>query len=167
MHKWRVEEAAILVGTNTIIADDPLLTNRLWQGKNPVRLVIDKELKIAENFRVFNNEAPTIVFNYIKSTINQAEMFSNKVYFFKIEKNKSLVLQVIEACYLLNIQSILVEGGAKLLQSFIDEKLYDEIRIITNKDLVIGDGLNAPEFNGQLIKSFSEEYESDEIKYFL
>ncbi len=167
VHKWRFEEASILVGTNTVIADDPLLTNRLWQGKNPVRLIIDKALKIPENLRVFNNEAPTIVFNYIKSTIEPVGMFLNQTYFFKIEKDKSLVLQVIDVCYSLNIQSILVEGGAKLLQSFIDEKLFDEIRIITNKDLVIENGLDAPEFKGQLIKSFCKMIGSNEIEIFL
>ena len=86
VHKWRSEEAAILVGTNTALADDPLLTNRLWSGKNPVRLVIDKELKLPAGAKIFNIDAPTVVFNLYKSTINTE--LSNEVYYYKIEKTR-------------------------------------------------------------------------------
>ena len=66
VHKWRSEEAAILVGTNTALQDDPSLTTRLWKGKNPVRIVIDKELKLPPTLKVFNKEAKTIIYNFKK-----------------------------------------------------------------------------------------------------
>jgi diaminohydroxyphosphoribosylaminopyrimidine deaminase/5-amino-6-(5-phosphoribosylamino)uracil reductase len=166
VHKWRAEEAAILVGPNTIKIDDPLLTNRFWSGKNPVRLVIDKELKLPPGAKVFNKDAATIVFNLHKKTIDVDSELSNEIYYYKIEKDKSLIEQITAACYQLNIQSILVEGGAKLLQSFIDEKLYDEIRIITNENMSAGNGLNAPIFNG-LNKICTEKLLSDRIEFFL
>ncbi len=157
VHKWRFEEAGILVGTNTIIADNPLLTNRLWIGKNPVRLVIDNELKLPATAGIFNNDASTIVFNLKKETIDvETILQANQVYYYKIEKSKSVTAQIAEACYALNIQSILVEGGAKLLQLFIDEKLFDEARIITNKKMRIGKGLESPRFyEKELDSSFS------------
>ena len=166
VHKWRNEEAAILVGTNTVILDNPELTNRLWSGKNPVRLVIDKDLKLTENSRIFNNEAPTIVFNFYKSAIQFESALTNQVYYFKVEKNESLVQQILNCCYKLNLQSILVEGGAKLLQSFIDKRFYDEIRIITNENLVVDDGLDAPTFNTKT-KIHLEMINSDKIEVFL
>ena len=165
VHKWRSEEAAILVGTNTAIADDPVLTNRLWSGKNPVRLVIDKDLKVPANANIYNEEAATIVFNFHKTTIDTRSALINKTYFYKIDGNKTLINQIMEACYTLNIQSVLVEGGAKLLQLFLNEKLHDEIRVITNETMVINDGLNAPVFNG-INKLHSEFIETDRIEVF-
>lgn len=165
VHKWRAEEAGILIGTHTAPADDPLLTNRLWRGKNPVRLVIDKELKLPANLKIFNNEAPTIVFNHQKNTIEPGEL-NNQVYYYQVQENENIVKQISEACYKLNIQSILVEGGAKLLQSFIDEKLYDEIRVITNTDLYVKEGLDAPEFDGSQ-KVSRQVLKNDVIEIFL
>jgi diaminohydroxyphosphoribosylaminopyrimidine deaminase/5-amino-6-(5-phosphoribosylamino)uracil reductase len=138
----------------------------LWSGKNPVRLVIDKDLKLAENSRVFNNEASTIVFNIHKSTIQFGSALTNQVYYFKVEKNEGLAQQILNCCYKLNLQSILVEGGAKLLQSFINERFYDEIRIITNENLVVDDGLDAPTFSSKT-KIHSEIINSDKIEFFL
>ncbi len=168
VHKWRAEEAAILVGTYTIASDDPLLTNRLWTGKNPVRLLIDKDLKLPGTAKVFNNDAPTIVFNLAKTAIELKQHLTNCIFYYKIDKNESLIKQLTKACYELNIQSILVEGGAKLLQSFIDENLYDEIRIITNENLFVTNGLDAPVFNpGRLQKVDTNIISSDKIEYFL
>ncbi len=169
VHKWRFEEASILVGTHTAAVDDPLLTNRLWTGRNPVRLVIDKNLRLPSSLKIFNNKSPVIIFNYEKQTHepDNSGNLTNHVYYFKIEKNKSLVQQIANACYQLNLQSILVEGGAKLLQSFIDEKLFDEIRIITNKDLIIDEGLSAPSFGGLLKQPQSFNIRNDKIDFIL
>jgi len=164
VHKWRSEESAILVGTNTAFADDPLLTNRLWTGKTPIRLVIDKELKLPASLKVFNGDASTIVFNLHKSTINTE--CGNKAYYYKLKNARSLCKQICEACYKLNIQSILVEGGAKLLQSFMDENLYDEIRIITNENMKIGNGLNAPLITSSITKQTSLKINLDKIESF-
>ncbi len=166
VHKWRASESAMLVGTNTVIKDDPFLTNLLWTGKNPIRLIIDKNLKIPPGAHVFNNDAPVIVFNYHRTTIRSDSVLSNKIFYFKIKEDESLIAQIYHACFDLKIQSILVEGGATLLQSLIDEKLYDEIAVITNKEMFIGDGLSAPELNNvSLIRSFS--LLNDNINLFL
>ena len=166
VHKWRAEAAGILVGTNTATTDDPLLTNRLWHGKNPIRLVIDKELKLPADLKIFNNEAPTIVFNCQKNTIEPGGELNNEVYHYQVQENETMVHQISEACYKLNIQSILVEGGAKLLQSFIDEKLYDEIRVITDTNLFVQNGLSAPEFDGSH-KVSRQTLENDVIEIFM
>ncbi|MBL0130130.1 MAG: bifunctional diaminohydroxyphosphoribosylaminopyrimidine deaminase/5-amino-6-(5-phosphoribosylamino)uracil reductase RibD [Chitinophagaceae bacterium] len=129
VHKWRSEEAAILVGTNTALQDDPELTTRLWLGNSPVRLVIDMNLRLPTFLKVFNGEVKTIIFN----TVRQEE--KENLLYFKLEKNKNLVPQLMNALYQLNIQSVLVEGGAKLLQSFIDEGIWDETRVVSSVEL--------------------------------
>ena len=138
VHQWRSEEAAILVGTNTAMADDPALTTRLWPGSNPLRLVIDMDLKLPASLNVFDKKVKTIVFNGIKH--EEGEL----LYFYKIEKDKNNLVQILNALYKLEILSVIVEGGAKLLQSFIDNDLWDEARVITNTEMNIPDGLNAP-----------------------
>jgi len=138
VHKWRSEEAAILVGTNTALMDDPQLTTRLWRGHNPTRLVIDMDLKIPATSKIFNNEAKTIVFNKMKHEENE------NLFFYQVTDDVSFVHQVTNALYQLKILSVIVEGGAKLLQSFIDEGMWDEARVIGNRQLAIGNGLPAP-----------------------
>ena len=114
VHKWRCEEVAILVGTNTALSDDPELTTRLWQGPSPIRLVIDMDLRLPTTLKIFNLEVKTIVFNSIKQE-EQTNLF-----YYQLKKNSNLIPQLLTALYQLKIQSVLVEGGAKLLQSFIE-----------------------------------------------
>jgi diaminohydroxyphosphoribosylaminopyrimidine deaminase / 5-amino-6-(5-phosphoribosylamino)uracil reductase len=158
VHQWRSEEAAILIGTNTALLDNPSLTNRLWSGTSPIRFVLDMNLRLPSSLKIFNREITTVIFNSIK----QEE--ENNLSFFKIEKEKNVVKQIIAALYQLKVQSVLVEGGAMLLQSFIDDGLWDEIRIITNRELRINEGLAAPvPENGILVKStklFSDTIET-------
>ena len=139
VHKWRSEEAAILIGTNTALADDPELTTRSWPGPSPVRLVIDMELKLPPSLRIFNEKQKTIVFNTIKHDEN------GNVNFYQVTEDVNLVHQIVNALYQMKIQSVIVEGGAKLLQSFIDEGIWDEARIIKNEKLIISNGLAAPQ----------------------
>ena len=164
IHKWR-SEAAILVGTNTALSDDPQLNNRLWTGKNPIRLVMDLDLKLPAASRIFNSDAPTIVFNLKKNTVESSDDLHAGPNYYQVTGDVSVVHQVLNACYQLNIQSILVEGGAKLLQSFIDENMWDETRIITNEDLFIGEGLSAPRLTDALQFS-NEQIDHDTIEYF-
>lgn len=160
VHKWRSEEAAILVGTNTALFDDPSLTTRLWKGANPVRLVVDMNLRLPSSLQLFNRQVKTIVFNSL-----QHEEQENLLYY-QVTRDVNFVHQVVHALYQLKIQSVLVEGGAQLLQSFIDEGLWDEMRIITNNELVVPQGLPAPRMqNGQLLKQ--ESLLSDTIHYFV
>jgi diaminohydroxyphosphoribosylaminopyrimidine deaminase/5-amino-6-(5-phosphoribosylamino)uracil reductase len=159
VHKWRSEEASILVGTNSALLDNPSLTNRLWPGKNPIRLVIDSNLKIQATSHLLDGSVQTIVFNSIK----QEQL--GAILYFKLSGNKSWVLQITEALYQMNIQSLLVEGGANLLQSFIDENYWDEARVITNTEMEVSDGLKAPRLKNAE-KYASETIEKDLIQYY-
>jgi diaminohydroxyphosphoribosylaminopyrimidine deaminase/5-amino-6-(5-phosphoribosylamino)uracil reductase len=159
VHKWRSEEASILVGTNTALYDDPSLTTRLWTGNNPVRMVIDSELKLPASLHLFDNTVPTIVFNKHKNEVD------GLITYYKLRTDKNINLQILNALYELKLQSVIVEGGTRLLQSFIDNDYWDEVRIITNTSLSIADGLSAPLFESdQLIKE--EMILNDRISYY-
>ena len=138
VHKWRSEEAAIMVGTNTALHDDPALTTRLWPGNDPLRVVIDMDLKLPLSLQLFDGAVRTIVFN------QQKQEASGNVSYYKINKNEKTLHQILDTLYELKVQSMIVEGGAKLLQSFIDAGLWDEARVISNKQLAISNGINAP-----------------------
>jgi diaminohydroxyphosphoribosylaminopyrimidine deaminase/5-amino-6-(5-phosphoribosylamino)uracil reductase len=138
VHKWRSEETAILVGTKTALLDDPELTTRLWPGNNPIRLVIDMDLNLPSSLKIFNEKAKTIIFNKIKHEEG------GNLSFYQVTEDVSLAHQVVNALYQLKIQTVMVEGGAKLLQSFIDEKIWDEARVITNEELIMNNGVDSP-----------------------
>jgi diaminohydroxyphosphoribosylaminopyrimidine deaminase/5-amino-6-(5-phosphoribosylamino)uracil reductase len=174
VHRWRTEEAAILVGTNTALLDDPALTARLWTGPDPIRLVIDKKLRLPDRLRLFDRTARTIVFNTLKHEMTDLPNLADRTdltdglsYYRLAPKtletaDRSLILPLLEALYHLNILSVMVEGGAALLQSFIDEGVWDEARVITNGELIIPVGLAAPVLDqGQLYSQ--EQLLSDRI----
>ncbi|MBC7509804.1 MAG: bifunctional diaminohydroxyphosphoribosylaminopyrimidine deaminase/5-amino-6-(5-phosphoribosylamino)uracil reductase RibD [Ferruginibacter sp.] len=159
VHKWRSEEAAILIGTNTALHDNPSLTNRLWQGNNPIRLVIDRQIKLPAFLYIFDGAVKTIVFNQVKSEEQP------NVIFYKLTAGEDMLADLLNALHQLNIQSVLVEGGAVLLKSFIDKNYWDEARVITNQQLTIGDGINAPQLkNNSLINT--EKIGSDLISFY-
>jgi diaminohydroxyphosphoribosylaminopyrimidine deaminase / 5-amino-6-(5-phosphoribosylamino)uracil reductase len=159
VHKWRAEEAAIMVGTNTALLDDPALTARLWPGNNPVRLVIDMDLKLPSSLKLFDGTVKTIVFNQLKQEI--AEDLS----FYKIDKDERFVPQILNALYKLQLQSVIIEGGTKLLQSFIDENAWNEARVINNEELTIDNGLSAPVLKDNNL--FDEQkMKNDKISFF-
>lgn len=138
VHKWRSEESAIIVGRNTALHDDPTLTNRYWPGKNPLRMVIDPELTLPAHLKLFNGEAPLTIFNYKRSgELNAA------VRYVQLGKDLPITRQVMDHLYLNKIPSLIVEGGARLLQSFIEAGTWDEIRIIKSS-VKNGGGLKAP-----------------------
>lgn len=138
VHQWRSEEAAIVVGTNTALADDPSLSNRLWTGKHPVRIVVDRNLRLPATLNLFDQQQKTIVINTIKT--EEKENLSYQ----KIAATDDTIDAILKLAYKANLQSILVEGGANLLQSFINKGLWNEARIITNPLLTVSKGLQAP-----------------------
>ena len=158
VHKWRSEEAAILVGKNTALKDDPALTTRLWKGKNPARIVIDPKLELPSLLRIFNEEATTFVFNLRKNSS------AKRIEYIQLNQQDFLE-ELLSSLYRKDIQSVLVEGGPKTLQSFIDRNFWDEARVITNQQMIIEEGINAPE-----MKKFNflheEKYFTDTISYF-
>lgn len=159
VHKWRSEETAILVGTATALQDNPLLTTRRWPGNNPIRLVIDNNLALPATAHLLDGTVPTIVFNQLR----QEE--ANNINYHLLNKEESMLPQIIRTLYEQQIQSVLVEGGAKTLQSFIDADMWDEARVITNMDLRIGDGVAAPVLKNSSFL-YAEKILSDRIEYF-
>ena len=140
VHKWRSEEQAILVGTQTIIDDNPSLTARDWTGKNPIRMIIDKENNVDSSKNVFDNQAKTIVFSSKEVTSN-SETIQN----IKIDFDINSTQTIVEKLYENNIQSIIIEGGSKTIQSFIDANIWDEARVFIG-EIKLHDGTKAPEF---------------------
>jgi len=152
VHKMRSEEQAILVGTNTVLQDNPSLTVREWAGENSVRIVIERSLKLSQDFSVFDGTAKTIVFN------EKETKTSGNLDFEKIDFSKEIPQQICEALFRKEIQSVLIEGGAKTLQTFIDANLWDEA-FVFNGSICFGEGIKAPNFKGVL---FSEEKIKDD-----
>lgn len=150
VHKWRAEEQAIMVGTNTAIADNPKLNTRLWEGQHPVRVVLDRTLRIPTDSYLFDNSIKTIVF----TEVNSPERASENLIFETIDFNAPLPGQVCKILYNYEIQSMILEGGRQTLQSFIDEGHWDEARIFTGNTL-FEKGITAPQIAGTLL---SEQY---------
>ena len=146
VHKWRAEEHAILVGTHTVLADNPKLNVRSWTGNNPVRVVIDRSLKLDTNLAVFDESVKTIVITSLdKESIHENLIFE------KVNFKKELPKQILEVLSKNKIQSVIVEGGAVTLQSFIKDNLWDEARVfIGNNEFV--EGVKAPILNARLEK---------------
>jgi diaminohydroxyphosphoribosylaminopyrimidine deaminase/5-amino-6-(5-phosphoribosylamino)uracil reductase len=130
---------SILVGTNTALFDDPELTTRLWPGNNPVRLVLDKTLRLPAALKLFDGRYPTIVFNAMRQ-----EEHPNLMYH-RLSEKGSMVQQIVQALDDLKMQSVLVEGGTQLLQSFLDAGLWDEAVVITNQQMALRKGVAAPQ----------------------
>ncbi|MGY0392093.1 bifunctional diaminohydroxyphosphoribosylaminopyrimidine deaminase/5-amino-6-(5-phosphoribosylamino)uracil reductase RibD [Bizionia sp. KMM 8389] len=133
VHKWRTEEQAILVGTQTALADNPSLTARDWIGQNPTRVVLDRSQKLPKSLQIFNTDAETLVI-----TENS------------IDFNRNIASQICNILYKKDIQSIIIEGGSKTLQTFIDEKIWDEARVFTGATN-FKTGVKAPIFSGTLL----------------
>jgi diaminohydroxyphosphoribosylaminopyrimidine deaminase/5-amino-6-(5-phosphoribosylamino)uracil reductase len=159
VHQWRSEESAILIGTGTALKDNPSLTNRLWQGKSPLRMVIDRKLRLPGSLALLNDGYPLIVFN------EEKESTEGTVQYIKLEKAASLIPQILSYCYRQKVQSVLVEGGAALLEAFVREGYWDEIRTLTNLQLNIGNGLKAPVLP-EITASKTIRIGSDEIRFY-
>lgn len=159
VHQWRSEEDAILVGKQTAMIDNPALTVREWTGKNPIRLVIDKDLQIPQTSSLYNKEAKTIIFNHIKTD------FNDNIHFIHMEDMHYYLPQKIAyQLYLMDIQSVIIEGGANLLNQFIEAGLWDEARIFTAAK-IWSHGLSAPIIQGKIITD--TQVENDNLKVYL
>lgn len=134
VHKWRTEEQGILIGTQTAIDDNPSLTARDWKGKHPVRIVLDKKERISKENAIFDSSAPTIL-------ITEKE----------INFSQNLAKEVCDYLFKKEIQSVIIEGGSRTIQTFIDAQLWDEARVfkgITH----FSSGTIAPKITGKIIK---------------
>lgn len=157
VHQLRSEEHAILVGTNTTLTDNPSLTTREISGRNPVRILIDFDLKVPGNFKIYNDEAETLVFNAVKNSEEK------NLKFIKIEKENFLE-NLMQKLYENQIQSVIIEGGSYTLQKFINANLWDEAIIIKNGNLILESGTKAPEFNFEPFKT--EDFRDNVIEFY-
>lgn len=137
-HKWRTEEQAILVGSQTVIDDNPKLNSRDWKGKNPTRVVIDLNNRIAKESFIFDHTVKTIVFNNSETNLS-----TENTTFERTNRNQNSIPQILEILYQNQIQSVIIEGGSQTLQSFLDQNTWDEARIFIGKS-IFGTGTKAP-----------------------
>lgn len=126
VHKLRTEHAAILIGTDTARLDNPRLNVRHWYGSTPVRITIDRHHRLSQDLNLFDGSQPTLV--YVKENLSE----------------------ILKDLYERQLQSLLVEGGRQLLQSFINAGLWDEI-IVEETSLILGEGVKAPQLSPQNI----------------
>lgn len=138
VHKWRSEEMAILVGTNTVIHDNPKLDARDWKGKNPIRVVLDRTNRIPDDYFVKNQKIKSIILTEITNLPNLENFHIEKIAF-----NESLTHNILEVLYRHNLQSVIVEGGRQTLQMFIDAGIWDEARVFKGQTLFY-EGIPAP-----------------------
>jgi diaminohydroxyphosphoribosylaminopyrimidine deaminase/5-amino-6-(5-phosphoribosylamino)uracil reductase len=143
-----------MVGTNTALLDNPKLNAREWEGNDPIRITLDKNLRLPETLHIFDGSVPTIIFTALKKEVKSIK----NTEFIKINFNGNIALQVCDFLFEKKIQSLFIEGGTMLLQTFIDHSLWDEARIFTgNKEF--NEGVKAPEVKGKIISEdmFAED----------
>jgi len=155
VHKWRTEEQAILVGTQTVIDDNPKLNARDWEGNNPIRVVIDQNHRIPKTAHVFDNQTKTIVFSNKKSTPSLENTIMEVIDF-----QQNIVQQIVDKLFQHQIQSVIIEGGAQTLQTFIDANLWDEARVFIG-NCTFEKGVKAPIMNTSPFKQ--EKIGTDEL----
>jgi diaminohydroxyphosphoribosylaminopyrimidine deaminase / 5-amino-6-(5-phosphoribosylamino)uracil reductase len=137
VHEWRSEEQAILVGTNTALLDNPKLNVREWPGRSPLRLVIDRKLRLPKTLNLFDNSYKTVVFNEMLDTLERETQYK------KIDFSRDIIPQMMDWLYDEGVQSLLVEGGRQLLEGFLASGCWDEARVFTGKKN-FGEGISAP-----------------------
>ncbi len=158
VHKWRTEEQAILVGTNTVLDDNPKLDARDYSGNNPIRIVLDKSGKISEKFHVKNNLQKTIFITECENfTSTENCIYENAIF------DNNLLTSICNILYKFEIQSVIIEGGSKTLQSFINVNLWDEARVFIGQT-TFQNGTTAPVISGNPVASF--DIMNDELKIF-
>ena len=144
-HQWRSEEQAIVVGVQTVIDDDPQLTTRHWKGNNPIRFVVDPKRRIPDASKIMTDSYPSYILNQNKSS----ESRKNKVF---LKTDFTSCETVLQALFAMQMQSVIIEGGRATLTSFINAKLWDEIRIFENPKK-LHSGIPAPDLNLQPTKN--------------
>jgi len=158
VHEMRAAEDAILVGTNTAEKDNPSLTVRHCPGENPVRIVLDRQLRLPQSLKLFDNSTETIVFNSLKSET------AKNTHFIKIGFSENSIPHILTELKKRNILSLIVEGGKQLLDSFIRQGLWDEAHIYTGNKL-FQSGVSAPKISGSLF--YEEKIDNDLLRVFI
>ena len=157
VHKWRAEEAAIMVGGVTALNDNPQLSTREWYGEDPLRILVSREMNLPEDRYLFDNSIYTLVFT------GEPKVDKSKLKYIYTDFSKDLHRQVLDHLYEMEVQSIMIEGGHMLLQSFIDKELWDEARVLIG-DKSFGEGLQAPKLKARFKESC--RYGQDTILFY-
>lgn len=147
-HKWRSEEQAILVGTNTVLEDNPKLDVRQWTGKNPIRVLLDRNLRVEGDYQVSDGSVPTLIL----TEVEEASRYRKGVDYRVLDFSKDVCFETCSILHEHKILSVLIEGGARTLQTFIDAGLWDEARVFTGISY-FKKGIKAPTLSGKLIAS--------------
>ncbi|MEO6850522.1 MAG: bifunctional diaminohydroxyphosphoribosylaminopyrimidine deaminase/5-amino-6-(5-phosphoribosylamino)uracil reductase RibD [Mucilaginibacter sp.] len=159
VHKWRSEEDAVLIGKNTAAIDNPQLNTRYWHGRSPKRVVIDRKLDLSRDLYIFDQSVETLLFNEVNTAIE------GKIKYIALEDFDNFVPQyILYQLYLQDMQSVIIEGGAHTLNTFIEAGLWDEARIFTG-EAVLGLGIKAPLITGVTGEEFSSGKDRLEILY--
>lgn len=158
VHQWRTQEQAILVGTQTVLDDNPKLNSRDYFGKSPIRVILDRELKIPLDYSVYDKCVKTI---FITSKEKESE--DENLVFEKIDFQSNCIQQILDVLYKHQIQSVIIEGGNRVLHSFIQENLWDEARVFTSK-ISLKEGIKAPEF--PYSHQNKQHIQNDELTFF-
>jgi diaminohydroxyphosphoribosylaminopyrimidine deaminase/5-amino-6-(5-phosphoribosylamino)uracil reductase len=157
VHQWRSEESAILVGTRTALEDNPRLDTRLWKGRSPLRVLIDRHLKVPGHYHLLDGSLETLVFCDAGTSPQTLE----KVRYKRLDPDSDPLKQILDSLWQEQVLSLLVEGGARTLNRFIASGLWDEARIIEGPSF-LGAGLRAPTLQGTLIEDW--HLENDRIR---
>ena len=161
VHKQRANEQAILVGTNTVIADNPSLSTRTWFGKNCTRIVLDLKNRIPNNSSIFDGSQPTIILTTDSNQKNQRDLI-----FEIIDPSTEITSQICDILYKHQIQSLIIEGGKETIQTFIDVNLWDEAYVYSNSKVQFKNGTKAPFLNkGELISS--SQIKTDTLTHYI
>lgn len=156
-HKWRTVEDAIMVGTNTVANDNPQLTARLWHGRNPLRITLDRTGRLPHSSHIFDGTVPTMVFTENSHLQSRENLTYVNVDF------QNLLPSVLDVLYQKGIQSLIVEGGKQLTNSFLQQNLWDEARQLQG-NVIFGKGLPSPAIAANPDKT--ETFGDNTIKYF-
>lgn len=153
VHKTRSEVDAIMVGTRTARLDNPLLSVRNWSGKNPVRIVLDRDLDLPKTLHLFDNTIKTLVFT------SKQRSSTSETEFITIDFDTDVLPQILNILYKRKIQTLMVEGGSILLQSFINSSLWDEINV-EKTDKLLHEGIKSPAITNASEYSEKESFNS-------
>lgn len=146
VHKWRTEEDSIMVGGNTARYDNPQLNARLWKGRNPARVLIDRRLKLPSDLHLYNQQQLTLVYNQL----NRSQ--APNLEFIKLDEDHFLE-DVLNDLYEKKIRSVIIEGGSTLIDLFAKQNLWDEARIFKSSTVMFKEGIPAPKIHGHLVNT--------------
>ncbi|MCC6691221.1 MAG: bifunctional diaminohydroxyphosphoribosylaminopyrimidine deaminase/5-amino-6-(5-phosphoribosylamino)uracil reductase RibD [Bacteroidia bacterium] len=158
VHQWRSHEQALMIGTTTALLDNPQLNVRLVNGKNPLRIIIDKNLEIPAHYNLFDGSTPTLIFT------NKEARNKNNISYITLSSDLNTIDCILNELYKRNIQSLIVEGGTKLISSFIKQNVWDEARVIKSNS-VLHNGVKAPDID-QLAFVSELKIENDTVSFY-